>query len=95
MILGNYTKQPSDRLDYDVDYEEWLTSGDSLISATATVDLVETSGLTIDAPMISGTRVKLWANDGVSGHSYKVTVTTTTDQGRVKQDEVRIKVKDY
>lgn len=95
MIIGNFTKQPVDRLDYDIDYTDWLTTGDSLISATAVVDLVETDGLTIDTPMISGSRVKLWANDGVNGHSYKVTVTTTTDQGRVKQDEVRIKVKDY
>lgn len=96
MILGTYIKQPSDRLDYDIDYTEWLTSGDTVISATVVIDITETSGLTIDTPIISGgVIVKLWVNDGVNGRTYKATVTATTDQGRIKQDEVRFKVKDY
>lgn len=92
MILSTYTKQPADTLDYDVDYTEWLDAGDTLISAVTSVDVV---GLTVAAPMIVGSKVKLWVSSGTHGTTYKVTLTVTTEHGRIKQDEVRFKLKDY
>lgn len=90
-MLGTYTKQPVEVLDYDVDYADWLESGDYVVSATA---VPSPAGLTIGMITVLSPRVKVWASGGVDGVTYKVTVTATTHDGRVKQDEFRIRVKD-
>ena len=91
MILGTFTKQPVEVLDYDIDCSEWLVSDDVLSSATAVVDV---AGLTVDSVLVSSPRVKVWLSGGTNGAAYKVTVTITTDDGRVKQVEFRVRVKD-
>ena len=92
MILGNFTKQPVDVVDYDIDYSEWLSDGDTLESATVTV--APATNLVIDSVFVNDPRIKIWVSGGTNGVTYKVTVTATTADGRVKQDEFRVKVKD-
>lgn len=91
MSLGSFTKQPVEVVDYDLDYTDWLTAGDNVASAVVTVDIV---GLTIDSVLINDPRVKIWISGGTDKITYKLTVTTTTDEGRVKQNEFKVKVKD-
>jgi len=93
MILNRYTKQPADRLDYDLEYADWLSAGDALLSAVAVVEPV--GGVTLDDPLIDGTRVKIFASAGANGMNYKITVTTTTVLFRIKQDEFYVRVRDY
>lgn len=93
-VLQTFEKQPADVLDYDVDYVEWLPNGDSL----DTVDVaVSPEGLSVETALIvnSGTRVKLWVSGGINGKTHKAEITVTTTLGRVKQDEVRFRVKEY
>lgn len=92
MILGSFVKQPADVLDYDVEYNEWLATGDTIESAVAEIS---PSGLTLDAVYTTETRIKVWLSGGTAGNAHKITVTATTADGRVKQDEFRIRVKDY
>lgn len=92
MILGNFTKQPVDVVDYDIDYSEWLTSGDNL--ETAMLGVEPATNLVIDSVFVNDPRIKIWVSGGTNGVTYKLTVTATTADGRVKQDEFRIKVKD-
>lgn len=93
-ILETFIQQPADRLDYDVGYTEFLTDSDFVVSATAEVDL---DGLDFQQPIVleNGTKLKLFVTGGVSGSVYKLTLTVTTDLGRVKQDELRFRIKDY
>jgi len=91
MRLGTFPKQPIDVLDYDIDYVAWLTVGDNVQSA---VILVEPTGLVVDATFINDPRIKIWLSGGANLVTYKVTVTMTTADGRIKQDEFRVKVKD-
>jgi hypothetical protein len=93
MNFGTYIKQPADTLDYDLDYLEWLTPGDSVINAEVVVE--PATDLAVDAVFISSPIVKLWLSGGLSGTSYKLTITITTDNGRIKQDEFKLKVKDF
>jgi len=90
-LIATHTQQPADTLDYDVTYEDWLEAGDAVESATATV---APAGLDV-VVLIASPIVKLWVSEGVDKTTYKITLTTTTVDGRVKQDEIRIKVKDY
>ena len=94
MILGKVTKQPVDELDYDVDYSAWLgTSGDVLASCAVTV--APTGSLEIATTSVQPTMLKFWLSGGTAGTSYKLTINATTNGGRIKQDEVRVAVKDF
>ena len=97
MNLGTFKKQPVERLDYDIEYEEFLGTDTLIVSAPYPEVVFEPAGeLNVDvtAIMASGKRLKLWIVDGVDGTTYKVTVTVRTAAGRVKQDEFRVRVKD-
>ena len=91
-MLGTFTKQPAEVLDYDIDADEWMSDDDEIISVTTTVD----TGLTVQGAVIfnAGRSVKLWITGGTSGATYKVEVTMTTDDGRVKQAELRFRIKE-
>ena len=91
-FLNTFTKQPADRLDYDFDYSAFLLNTDTVISA---VFAVEPVGLTLDTQLVEPTFTKVWVTGGTAGNTYKITCTVTTDHGRVKQDEIRIRVKEY
>lgn len=91
MKLGTVTQQPSERLSYTIDYSEALTDGDNVQSAIATV---EPTGLTVDNVSAYDPRVKFWVTGGTSGATYKVTVKTTTADGRLLEDEVTFKIKE-
>jgi len=91
MIIGNYTKQPAEVLDYDVDCSPWLIANDNI----STVDIViDGTGLVNSNKSISSNRFKVWLTGGTNGTFYKITATITTDGGRVKQVEFKVKVKD-
>lgn len=92
-ILGRFTKQTVDVSDYDIDASEWLSEDDFVLSATSAVT---PSGLTIQSTSIidAGKTVKVWLSGGTNGTTYKIDVTMTTDDGRVKQSEFTLKIKD-
>lgn len=90
MNLGNFTKKPIDRYDYDIDYSQWLTAGDNVESAGVSVT---PNGLTVESIFVNDPNLKIWVSGGASGSKYNLTVTTTTADGRVKQNEFKITVK--
>lgn len=99
MRLGTVTKQPADFLDYDIDFSDWLVGTDLI----AELDVVVTrdDGLSLGAGDLdpryiinNQTVAKLWLADGVDGEGYKIEITMTTDDGRVKQVELRVRVRD-
>ena len=91
MNLGTFQKQPAELIDYDVDYSEWLTTGDNVQSADVSAS---PSGLVIESTFINDLRIKIWISGGTDKVNYKITVTMTTAEGRIKQDEFKINVKD-
>lgn len=101
MILGKFIKQPAESLDYDIDFSQFFADGDVLVSTgnppvpsplNVTVDPV---GLTLGPTFVLGdTKVKQWLSGGTNGVRYKVTLTVTSNAGRVKQVEFLIRVKD-
>lgn len=92
-ILGTFTKQPAEVLDYDISFDEFLPVGDTISSISATSDV----GLTLVAnAAIDGARgVKQWISGGTHGVTYRVQVQITSGDGRVKEAEFKIKVKEY
>ena len=92
-ILGRFTKQPAEKESYSIEFEDDLVDADAIASATAVVEPV---GLTISSTLVIGTRVKIFVADGGPvGTRHKITVTATTDDGRVLQDEFYVVIKEY
>lgn len=91
-MLGTQIKQPADYLDYDVSFEDWLPEGDAVSSATATVS--PTSELAIADILVLSPLVKVWLSGGTTGSAYKITIVATTAQGRIKEAEFKIRVRE-
>jgi hypothetical protein len=97
MLLGTFHKQPADRYDFDFNYGDWLTVQDNLEGSTVTVlpdDSADLDGLQIESVTVIDPILKLWISGGKNRTTYKITLTSTTADGRVKQDEIKLKVKD-
>lgn len=92
-LIGNFTKQSGETLDYDIDASEWLSINDSVVTAVTTVT---PTGLTIQNTYVleAGTVVKVWLAGGTNGTTYKVQVVMTTEDGRIKESEFKLRVKD-
>lgn len=88
-MLGTFRKRPDDQLDYDVKFERWLSEGDTITDATAVADPV---GVTIDRVEVFGDVVKVWISGGEVGASHSINVTVTTDQGRVKEVTLNLRI---
>ena len=104
-MLGTFIKQPAEVVDYDVDFSEYFPSGDS-IDATGGVPndyevIVSSVSETTPSLVVGFSKVieddlvfKQWISGGTNGVTYKVTIRVTSNGGRVKEVEFRIKVKD-
>lgn len=88
-MLGTVRKRPDDQLDYDVDFERWLSDGDTVQDASAEA---VPSGVSIDRVEVFGPIVKVWLSGGSAGQSHKINVTASTSQGRVKEVAFNLRV---
>ena len=95
--LATKKKQPIDNLDYDIWYANspdgeapWLISSDQLSSVVVEVSSPDLNVESIVFP----DHLKLWVSGGLDGETYKISLTITTEGGRVKQDEVRFRIKE-
>ena len=92
-ILGRFIKQPAEKESYSIEFEDDLVDADAIASATA---VVEPIGLNLVSTLVIGTRVKvLVSGGGPVGTRHKITVTATTDDGRILQDEFYVIIKEY
>ena len=108
--LKRFDKQPGERLDYDVDYEDFFgPDDDDDIDGSgqigAVVSMADGSalgpappGLQTDGIVAIGgltsRRAKVWLKGGVNGLVYKVTVTANTHQGRIVETDFLVRIKE-
>lgn len=93
-ILGRFTKQSDEVLDYDVDFEDWFTNRtDAPDSFTVSA---ETGITVVGSSMASTYVVRVVLSGGTDGESYKITVLLTTDAATpiTKEADFVVKVKD-
>lgn len=93
-IVGTVRQQPRDVQDYDIDFSEWFPIDDTITSAEVSV----TPAMPVP-PSYSiapdGRRVKVWIYEGgASGTTYQVTVAAITSDGRVKEVELRVRIRE-
>ncbi len=104
--MKTFEKQPADVLPYDIDFTEWFeqipkdeieTATCSVVSATDgnTSELVIGSIVQVsETPSGPVKRVKVWTSGGLDGVTYKLTLTMVSEDGRTKEVDFKIKVKE-
>jgi hypothetical protein len=97
-----FHKQPTERLDYDVDFSQFFgdadTDGfDNTTTVTATIDVVGAGHLLTDGVIKVGNPsrlVKVWLKAGVDGTTYKVTLLcSSSSNGRIVEQDFKVKVR--
>ena len=85
--------QPADTQDYDIEFAEWFPPGDEIISVSLKVS---TPAMPVPPSYaIQGQRVKVWVYaGGTSGRSYKISVLATTNDGRAKEVDLTVPIKE-
>lgn len=84
--------QPADTQDFDIEFAEWFPPGDEIVAV----------GLKVVPAMpmppsyaIEAQRVKVWVYaGGTSGQKYQISVTATTNDGRTKEVELIVPIKE-
>lgn len=78
-----FTKQPADVLDYTFPLVDWMAEGDQV--ASSTVSTIPAAGITVSVTDNDTLTPSVWASGGVDGSQFKITLTVTTTQYRVKE----------
>lgn len=91
-VLGKFTKQPRDVLDYDIDFNEWL-EGRTDLPESHEVDVP--SGINLVRSTLQDGVVKVILSGGATGVKYKVTVRLLTDTQLVKEVDFELAVKEF
>lgn len=102
--MKTFPKQPGERLAYDIDLTDWfqgLIDVDEIDSATldvvsATVGSVLSLTASLNSIFLGTppTIVKVWVEGGTDGVDYQLTVRATTTQGRIKEVDFRVRVRE-
>ena len=93
-MLGIKQMAPGDRLDFDIDFEDWITDGDSITAAECTVD--PDGDVAVDETEIVSPSVKVWVLVPADAPeaTYEIDVKVTTTGGRTKTVCFKVRVKD-
>lgn len=94
--LGTITKQPTEKLPYDLSYAEVL-GGRSGTVGTPTTAVSGANPPTISDTSLSGTTFQFYVNGGTDGGTHTITVTTDiTVGGKVEtvQDEITVVIEE-
>ena len=89
-VLKSWKKDPSDVLDYSVNWTSWLLDGDTISASTWAVE----AGITIDSESETTTVATVWLSGGTAGTTYTVTNEIVTTDGRTAQRSIYIVVAD-
>jgi hypothetical protein len=96
MKLARFTKGPTERKRYSIDYSDWLDTGETISAVVFAPSPLVAGGLEVDAFTIStpATSVVFFANAGINGTTYTLDVTITTSGGQIKEDQILFSVRD-
>lgn len=90
-LLGKFSKQTDEILDYYVDYSEWFADR---ADTPQSIAVTSEAGLTVVSSAIVGLTVKIVVSGGTNGSTYKVTCKLTTTSGIVREADFTITIKD-
>lgn len=90
-ILASVTQQTLDIRDYDINFGDWFPVTDTITGVVITSAPV---GLVVGYALLTPV-IKVWVQSGANGVTYKITILAETYDGRAKEVELKVKIKDY
>lgn len=88
MATADWVKDPDAVLDWRWDWSQWLQSGEQIIDS----EIVVSPGLTLDSHSHTLASATAWLSGGSAGVPYLVTNRITTNQGRIDDRSITIRV---
>lgn len=95
MIVPVASKDPSAKLDYSFDWQDWLVDGDPIVTSEWRVEGVSFPGsshLVVDASDHTESMTRAFLSGGVAGTFYRVVNRVATLQGRVDERSLTVVV---
>ena len=91
MILGTINSAASNRIQYAIDYSDWLQRGETLVSVVYSIDV---GPATIDTTSLnpSKTESRFFLNGGNAGSTYNIFAFATTNFGQQRTDQIAVQV---
>lgn len=88
-----YVKDPADALDFEVDWDTWLATGETIAAVDWTVPagIVEPASPTTEP---TGTTATIWLEGGTAGEDYDIGCRITTNQGRIVERSFTVLVRE-
>jgi len=98
MALQKYTKASTDRKRYQINYDDWLDTGEGLLAVVFTVE----SNLAAPLLVVDGVQilpdsrsVQYYVAGGVDGVTYRILADATTTTGpQQKLDEILMTIRE-
>lgn len=98
MAIAKYVKASSDRKRYQIDYTDWLDTGEAVSVVNFTIENnLASPVLVVDDVMVlpSGLGVQYYVSGGVDGVTYRILADLTTTTGpQLKLDEVLMTIRE-
>ena len=93
-IIGTVRQQPRDVEDYDIDFDEWFPVGDTIVqSSVSSVPIMPIPATSVISP--NRRSLKVWVYEGgVSGVTYQLTIRASTNDGRAKEVELKVRIRE-
>ncbi|MFE7797072.1 hypothetical protein [Nocardia sp. NPDC057440] len=95
-MADEFRKPPGDKLDYQIDWDDWLSLiSDTINASTWTAD--PTTGITISgppAPSFTPVSAKVWISGGTLNQNYTIYNTITTVGGRIRTRYITLFIRD-
>lgn len=88
-------KDPQSTLDYSVDWSDWVSTGDDIITSVWTLSTItgDTAPISNEDTNLSSNVATVWISGGQLGKIYTVTNTITTDNGLIDERFFRLIIK--
>lgn len=88
MARFNFVKDADARLDWLFDWSDWLASSEVITDS----EIICEDGLTVVSTSNSSTSVLVWLSGGTPGESYKLTNRITTNQQRIDDRSISVRI---
>jgi hypothetical protein len=101
-LLDRFQKQPADIKKYQIDYSEWLATGETVTSVVTAVTVLNPADTDVGEPtmtigttqIVGGTVYEYYVSLGTDGKRYKVTFQASTSDSQTIESEIEFKVRD-
>ncbi len=87
-----FAKAPDARVDFSLDWSDWLADGETITAASWRVDPDEAGGFVLDGQIDAGAVQGIHVSGGTAGNIYRLICQITTSEGRVVERGMSIKV---